>query len=83
MQEYLAALEGWAIATGIRAIKTAGEALVVLIGSDMINVVDLNWSYILGATVTMMILSVAMSLKGIPEVNDGSSVTSIVREVKK
>nr|DAO47114.1 MAG TPA: holin [Caudoviricetes sp.] len=83
MQEYLAALEGWAIATGIRAIKTAGEALVVLIGSDMINVVDLNWSYILGATVTMMVLSVAMSLKGIPEVNDGSSVTSIVREVKK
>lgn len=82
MQEYLAALEDWAIATGIRAIKTAGEALVVLIGSDMINVVDLDWSYILGATVTMMILSVAMSLKGIPEVNDGSSVTSIVREVK-
>lgn len=82
MQDYLIALEDWAIATGIRAIKTAGEALVVLIGSDMINVVDLDWSYIIGATVTMMILSVAMSLKGLPEVQEGSSVASIVKDAK-
>lgn len=82
MQEYLKALKDWAIATGIRALKTGAEALIVLIGSNMVNIVDLDWPYILGATATMMVVSVAVSVKGLPEVGNGQSVASLISEAK-
>lgn len=82
MQDYLHALEDWAIATGIRALKTGAEALVVLIGSNMVNIVELDWPYILGATATMMVVSIAVSIKGLPEVGNGQSVASLINEAK-
>ena len=60
-------------AAGIRAIKTAAQFGVVLIGSDMVNIVTLDWPYILGCMASGAVVSLLTSLAGIPEVDDGAS----------
>ena len=60
-------------AAGIRAIKTAAQFGVVLIGSDMVNIVTLDWPYILGCMASGAVVSLPTSLAGIPEVDDGAS----------
>ena len=58
----------WGKAAGIRAVKTAAETAVSLIGADAINIVSLDWPNILGVCATAGIVSVLVSLKGLPEV---------------
>ena len=61
----------WWKAAGRRAVKTMAQAAVTLIGTDMVNIVSLDWKYILGACATMGILSICTSLAGLPEVKEG------------
>ena len=61
----------WLKAAGRRAIKTMAQAAVTLIGTDMVNIVSLDWKYILGACATMGALSICTSLAGLPELNGG------------
>lgn len=60
----------WLKAAGIRALKTVAQTAVTLIGSDLVNIVSLDWTYILGACATTGVLSICMSVAGLPEVND-------------
>lgn len=60
----------WLKAAGIRAVKTMAQAAVTLIGTDMVNIVTLDWKYILGACATMGVLSILTSLAGLPEVEE-------------
>lgn len=60
----------WLQKAGIRAAKTVAQAAITLIGSDMVSVVDLDWEYILGVCVTMGILSLLFSVKGLPELGE-------------
>ena len=57
----------WARAAGIRALKTFAQGLVTLIGSDMVNIVDISWLKILGIAATMALISILTSIAGIPE----------------
>ena len=57
-------------AAGIRAIKTAAQFGVVLIGSDMVNIVTLDWPYILGCMASGAVVSLLTSHAGI---DDGAS----------
>ena len=57
----------WFKAAGKRAIKTMAQAAVTLIGTDMVNIVSLDWKYILGACATMGVVSICTSLAGLPE----------------
>ena len=66
-------IKQWAIAAGIRAIKTAAQTGVVLIGTDVLNIVSLDWTYILGCAAGAAVLSILTSIAGIPEVDDGAS----------
>ena len=59
----------WWKAAGIRAIKTAAQFGVVLIGSDMVNIVTLDWPYILGCMASGAVVSLLTSLAGLPEVD--------------
>lgn len=52
----------------IRCVKTMAQAAVTLIGSDMVNVVSLDWLTILGMCATMGLVSILTSVAGIPEV---------------
>lgn len=58
----------WWKAAGIRAIKTAAQFGVVLVGSDMVNIVTLDWPYILGCMASGAVVSLLTSLAGLPEV---------------
>lgn len=58
----------WWKAASIRAIKTAAQFGVVLIGSDMVNIVSLDWPYILGCMASGAVVSLLTSLAGLPEV---------------
>ena len=57
----------WIKAAGVRAIKTAAQALLVLTGSDMVNILTLDWSQIAGVAVGMAFVSLLTSLAGLPE----------------
>ena len=67
-------MRDWAYAAGVRAIKTAAQFGVVLIGSDMVNIVTLDWPYILGCMASGAVVSLLTSLAGIPEVDDGKAI---------
>lgn len=58
----------WWKAAGVRAIKTAAQFGVVLVGSDMVNIVTLDWPYILGCMASGAVVSLLTSLAGLPEV---------------
>lgn len=58
----------WWKAAGIRALKTFCQGLITLIGSDMINIIDLDWPRILGIAGTMALISILTSVAGLPEV---------------
>ena len=59
----------WVKAAGIRALKTFCQGLVTLIGSDMINVVSLDWPRMIGISATMAVVSILTSIAGLPEVD--------------
>lgn len=69
-------IKKWVIAAVIRAVKTGAQAIVTLIGTDMVNIVSLDWPQILGITATMMVLSFFTSVAGVPEVEEGASPLS-------
>ena len=73
-------IKKWLVATSIRAVKTGAQAVITLIGSDMVNIVSLDWPQILGITATMMVLSVLTSIAGVPEVLEGTSPLSKRRQ---
>ena len=60
----------WMIAAGIRAVKTFCQGCVALIGTDYINIVDIDWSTILGIAATMAVLSLLTSAAGLPELKE-------------
>ena len=61
----------WIVAAGIRALKTFAQSMITLIGTDYINIVNLNWSSILGISATMALLSLLTSIVGLPEIKEG------------
>lgn len=69
-------IKKWCIAACVRAVKTGAQAIVTLVGTDMVNIVQLDWLQILGITATMMVLSVCTSIAGVPEVEEGTSPLS-------
>lgn len=58
----------WLKAAGIRAVKTVAETAISLIGADMVNIISLDWMNIAGVCATASIVSLLVSLKGLPEV---------------
>ena len=58
----------WAKAAGIRAVKTMAETAVALIGADQVNIVTMDWPPILGVCATAGVVSILVSIKGLPEV---------------
>lgn len=72
-------IKNWAIAAGSRAVRSAAQAGVMLIGSDAVNIVSLDWPLILGGMATMAVLSILTSLAGLPEIDNGASVAKLAK----
>lgn len=60
----------WIYAAGMRAIKTAAQAVLVLTGSDMVNILTLDWVQIAGVAAGMAFVSLLMSIAGLPELKE-------------
>ena len=59
----------WIKAAGIRAIKTVAETAIATIGTAaMLSEVD--WKVIISASLLSGLLSLLISIKGLPEVKD-------------
>ena len=59
----------WFRAAGIRALKTFAQTMAVLIGSDYISIISVDWAGILGMSATAALLSILTSIAGLPEVD--------------
>ena len=73
------ALKNWALAALVRALKTAAEAVLILVGSDMVNFVTLDWIQIAGVAAGTAFASLLVSVKGIPEVEGGASIRTLAK----
>lgn len=63
----------WLVASLVRSLRTFSQGLITLIGSDMINIIDLDWVKMLGIAATMAVVSMLTSIAGLPEVdNEGN-----------
>lgn len=74
------ALKNWALAALVRAVKTAAEAVLILTGTDMVNLLALDWAQIAGVAAGMAFVSLLVSVAGIPEVAGGASVRSLAKK---
>ncbi len=62
-------LKKWLKAAGIRAVKTVAETAVATIGtSAVLSAVD--WRIVISASLLSGLLSLLISVKGLPEIKD-------------
>lgn len=66
-------LKKWAIAAIVRAIKTAAQTAVSLIGTGAVGFTDLDWLQIASVSGVAAVLSILTSIAGLPEVDEGTS----------
>lgn len=59
----------WWIKAGIRALKTVAQTAIASIGTAAV-MSEVNWVFVASASALAGILSMLMSLAGIPEVED-------------
>lgn len=68
----------WARCAGVRALKTAAQSAVAVIGaSTALGGVD--WALAASSAALAAIVSVLTSVAGIPEVEDGASVRKLAQ----
>nr|DAX64470.1 MAG TPA: holin [Caudoviricetes sp.] len=66
-------MKTWVKAAAIRAIKTAAQTAVALIGTNAIGITAVDWAAVASAAALAAVVSVLTSVAGIPEVKDGAS----------
>lgn len=71
-------MKEWIIAAGIRAIKTAAQAILGVVGAG-VYLGDVQWLLAGSAALLAAIVSLLTSAAGIPEVGDGESLFSIIK----
>nr|DAU21044.1 MAG TPA: holin [Caudoviricetes sp.] len=69
----------WLRAATVRAVKTAAQAALGVIGASAI-MGDVMWPMVGSAALLAAIVSYLTSIAGIPEVDGGASVAKIVKE---
>ena len=70
-------LKDWFAAAFIRAIKTASQTALALLGTNYVGVTDVDWLAVGSAALLAAIVSVLTSTVGIPEVDNGTDVLSL------
>jgi hypothetical protein len=59
----------WGKAALVRAVKTAAQAAVAIIGTTLV-ISEVNWALVLSAAGISGLLSILTSLAGLPEVTE-------------
>lgn len=60
----------WAEAAATRAVKSAAQGAVTLIGTDVAGVLEVDWVGVGSGAALMAVLSLLTSLAGLPEAPD-------------
>lgn len=71
----------WAKAAGVRAVKTAAQSALGVIGAS-VAMGEVDWRLVGSAALLAAIVSVLTSIAGIPEVADGASVKRLAKSDK-
>lgn len=61
--------KAWWKAAGIRAIKTVAQAAIASIGTAAV-ISEIDWKYVVSASVVAGILSLLTSVAGLPELEE-------------
>ena len=64
----------WVKAALVRAIKTAAQTAVALIGTNAIGITGVDWVAVASAAALAAVVSLLTSIAGIPEVREGKSL---------
>ena len=59
----------WVKAALIRCVRTMAEAALATIGSSML-ISEVNWTFVLSASLLAGVVSILMALTGLPEVTE-------------
>ena len=73
----------WLVAALVRALKTACQTAVALIGTEMVAITSLDWTQIAAVSATAFVLSVLTSIAGVPEVQEGESLPKLAEGAKE
>lgn len=63
----------WIKAALVRAIKTAAQTAVALIGTNAIGITGVDWVAVASAAALAAVVSLFTSVAGVPEVREGKS----------
>ena len=72
----------WLKAAGIRAVKTVAQAAIAGIGTAA-ALGQVDWKYVLSASVMAGVISILTSIAGIPEVGDSEADNTAQEKVPK
>ena len=75
-------LKKWALAALVRAVKTAAQTALGIIGAS-VALGEVDWALVASAAALAAIVSALTSVAGIGEVEDGASVPQIIRASKQ
>lgn len=59
-------LEQFAVAAGIRAIKTFAQALIAVIGTGALGILEVDWAQALSVSLMAAVLSILTSIASMP-----------------
>lgn len=68
-------LKTWVKCAGVRTVKTMAETFVAMVSTAVV-IAEVDWKYVVSATILSGILTVATCIKGLPEVKVNEDVTA-------
>ena len=71
-------LGAWALAAAVRAVKTAAQSALGIIGAS-VALGEVDWALVASAAALAAIVSALTSVAGLPEVEDGASVAKLAK----
>lgn len=72
-------IKQWAKAAGVRALKSAAQGAVALVGTTAVTMGDVQWGAVASGALLLAVLSLLTSVAGVPEVEGGASVPKIAK----
>ena len=74
--------KAWIKAAGVRAVKTIAQTAIATIGTAA-AIGQVDWRFVLSASLLAGLLSILTSIAGIPEVNNGASPLDSSKPIDK